>query len=216
MMRRVRLEKLMRTKRCQNWFSRASRRRLPFSGNARFSSGRSGSTSVFKFSGVRLSTVYLPVARPASNFLEPIADTVKRFDHVEVVVGALELLAQPLDVAVDGAVVDIDLVVVGGVHQGVAALDHAGAARERLQDEELGDRERDRLVLPRAGVALGIHAQEPALEHLGGIGLLRRRAVLRRGPAQDRLDALDQEALRERFADEIVGAHLEAEQFVDL
>ena len=40
----------------------------------------------------------------------------------------LELLAQPLDVAVDGAVVDIDLVVIGGVHQRVAALHHAGAA----------------------------------------------------------------------------------------
>ena len=39
----------------------------------------------------------------------------------------LELLAQPLDVAVDGAVVDIDLVVVGRIHQGVAAFHHARA-----------------------------------------------------------------------------------------
>src|SRR6478672_8490585 len=36
------------------------------------------------------------------------------------------------------------------------------------------------------------------------------------GAAQDRLDALDQKPLRERFADEIVGAHLEPEQLVDL
>jgi hypothetical protein len=40
--------------------------------------------------------------------------------------------------------------------------------------------------------------------------------VLRRRTAQDSFDALHQETLRERFADEIVGAHLEAEQLVDL
>ena len=117
--------------------------------------------------------------------------------------------------AVDGAVVDIDLVVIGRVHQRVAAFHHAGAGGERLQDEELGDRQGDRLVLPGAGMALRIHAQQAALEHLG-VGFLRRRGVLRRGAAQHRLHALDQEPLRERFADEVVGAHLEAEHFVDL
>src|SRR6516162_10851218 len=50
-------------------------------------------------------------------FLEPVAHSVKRLDHVEVVVGLLELLAQALDVAVNGTVVDIDLIVIGGVHQ---------------------------------------------------------------------------------------------------
>ena len=40
--------------------------------------------------------------------------------------------------------------------------------------------------------------------------------VARREPAQNRLHALDEEALRKRLPDEIVGAHLEAEQFVDL
>ena len=49
-----------------------------------------------------------------------------------------------------------------------------------------------------------------------GFRLLLRRRFLRIGAAQDRLDALDEQALRERFADEIVGAHLEAEQLVDL
>jgi len=41
-------------------------------------------------------------------FLEAVSDAVERFDHLEIVVHHLELLAQPLDVAVDGAVVDID------------------------------------------------------------------------------------------------------------
>src|ERR1051325_724384 len=46
-------------------------------------------------------------AAAESGFLETIADAVKRLDHVEVVVRHLELLAQALDVAVDGAVIDI-------------------------------------------------------------------------------------------------------------
>src|SRR6476659_4145445 len=61
-----------------------------------------------------------------SGFLETVTDAVQRFDHLEVVIDDLELLAQPLDVAVDGAIVDVDLIVIGCVHQGVAALHHAG------------------------------------------------------------------------------------------
>src|SRR6516225_156969 len=197
---RLKREKALRTKRSQACNRSASRR--PLFANDGLSPGHCGATSVLKLSGVRLSTVSLPVApllqappasisdgRPgrqtprASHFFEPITDAIERFDHVEVVVGPLELLAQPLDVAVDGAIVHVDLVVVGGIHQRVAALDHAGPAGERLQDQELGDRERHWLILPGAGVALRVHAQQAAFEHLGGIGLLRRAAVLRRRAA---------------------------------
>src|SRR5271163_3360499 len=87
-------------------------------------------------------------SRSRASFLKTIADAVQRLDHIEVVVACLELLAQPLDVAVDGAVVDIDLIVISRVHQGVAALHHAGAARQRVQDQKLGDGERHRLILP--------------------------------------------------------------------
>ncbi len=117
--------------------------------------------------------------------------------------------------AVDGAVVNIDLIVIGRVHQGVAALDHARPGRQRLKDEEFGDRQHHRLALPGAGVALGIHLELAALQDLG-LGLLLRGGFLRTGAAQDRLDPFDQQALGEGFADEIVGAHLQAEQFVDL
>src|SRR5271163_4881169 len=91
-----------------------------------------------------------------SGFPEAISDAIKRLDHFEFRLDDLELLAQPLDVAVDRAIVDIDLVVVGRVHQGVAALDDAGPRRERLQDEEFGDSQCDRNAFPRAGMPLRI------------------------------------------------------------
>ncbi len=71
------------------------------------------------------------------------------------------------------------------------------------------------LALPGAGVALRVHLEMAALELLG-FRFLLRRGFLGIGPAQDRLDPLDQQPLRERLPDEVVGAHLEAEQFVDL
>src|SRR5690348_8747345 len=57
-----------------------------------------------------------------SYFLEAIADTIKRLDHIEPNVACLELLAQPLDVAIDGPVVHIHLFVIGSIHQGIAAF----------------------------------------------------------------------------------------------
>src|ERR1700730_12891016 len=102
-----------------------------------------------------------------SQFLKAIADPVQGLNHIEFAVGRLEPLAQTFDVAVDGAVVDIDLIVVGHVHQGVPAPDHAWTADQRLQDPEFSDRQSDGLVLPGAAVALRIHAKVTALDWLG-------------------------------------------------
>src|SRR5689334_14026235 len=155
-------------------------------------------------------------ARYASGLLETIADAVQRLDHLEFVVDHLELLAQPLDVAVDGAVVDIDLVVIGRVHQCVAALHDAGPGGQRLQDQKFRHRQRHRLVLPGAGVTLRIHPQQAAIEG-ARIRLLRHGGrILWLAAAEQGLDTFYEKALRERLADEIVGAHLETEQFVDL
>ena len=49
-------------------------------------------------------------------FLEAVADAIQSFDGFKVVIDLLEFLAQALDVAVDCAVVDIDLIVIGRVH----------------------------------------------------------------------------------------------------
>src|ERR1700675_3146313 len=73
-----------------------------------------------------------PPASAASHLLEPIADAIERFDHVEVVVRSLEFLAQTLDVTIDGAVIHIDLIIVGGIHERVPALDDPWPACKRL------------------------------------------------------------------------------------
>jgi hypothetical protein len=73
--------------------------------------------------------------------------------------------------AVDGPVVDIHLIVVSCIHQGVAAFHHSRPARERLQDEKLGDGERDQLVFPGAGMPLGVHTQLAAFQNLA-VGFL--------------------------------------------
>src|SRR5215472_16699374 len=61
---------------------------------------------------------------------ETIADPIEGLDHFEFGLDHFELLAKPLDVAVDSAVVNVDLIVVGRVHQGVSAFDHARTRRE--------------------------------------------------------------------------------------
>ena len=164
-----------------DWFRRFDRAmgslpRLPLacSSSTFRGAGSDASEGNLKDAFARSASVGITVqTKGAQSFLEAVADAVERFDHVEVVVDGLEFLAQPLDVAVDGAVVDIDLVVVGGIHQRVAAFHHAGAGGQRLQDQEFGDGQRDRLVLPGAGVPLRVHAQLAALERLD-VGLLRR------------------------------------------
>jgi ACT domain-containing protein len=61
-----------------------------------------------------------------------IADAIESFDLSEVAVYGLKLFAQPFDVAVDRAVVDIYVLTIGSVHQLVTALDVPGAVRQRF------------------------------------------------------------------------------------
>src|SRR5215831_567922 len=142
--------------------------------------------------------------------LEPVTYPIERFDHVERIFSPLELLAQALDVAIDCTVIDVYLIVIGGIHQGVAAFNYTRPGGERLKDDEFRDRKRDRLVLPGAGVALRIHSELASLQHLGGIGFLRHRTVLGAIAPEHDLDVLHQQALRERLPDEVVRAHLRA------
>src|SRR4051795_4106370 len=65
-----------------------------------------------------------------------VAHAVERLDRLELGIGRPELAPEALDVAVDGAVVDIDVVLIGDVHQLVARFDHSRPLRERLEDHE--------------------------------------------------------------------------------
>src|ERR1700731_3678609 len=150
----------------------------------------------------------------ASSFLEAIADAIKGLDHLEIVIHDLEFLAQALDVAVNRAVVDIDLIIIGRIHQGVAALDDSGPRCESLEDQEFGDSQGHLVILPGAGVPFRVHLQKTAFEDFR-LGLLSAAWFLGIGSAQNGLNTLDEKALRKGFADEIVGAHLEPEQFID-
>src|SRR3546814_3301598 len=70
-------------------------------------------------------------ARSRSSFLgKTVAHAVKRLDRAEIFVDGPEFAPKALDVAVDGTIVDIDVVLIGYVHQLVARFDDAGADRK--------------------------------------------------------------------------------------
>src|SRR6478609_6648261 len=77
----------------------------------------------------------------SSLFVKSISDAIEGLDCIELWVRGAELAADPLDVAVDSAVIDIDVVVIGDIEQLIAGLDDSRTLGERLQDHEFGDGE---------------------------------------------------------------------------
>src|SRR5688500_20348108 len=65
----------------------------------------------------------------SSLIFEAVADAVEGLDRVEVRVHRPELSPNALDVAVDGPIVDVDVVLVGDVEQLVAAFHHPEIGR---------------------------------------------------------------------------------------
>lgn len=63
--------------------------------------------------------------RPVLDLSEAVPHAIERLDHIELVVDRLELLAKALDVAVDRAIVHVDLLVIGRIHQRIAAFNDA-------------------------------------------------------------------------------------------
>src|SRR5579884_713250 len=100
-----------------------------------FSRGRWRGVSAGAADPVCLSSVCLAVASAVGSTVAiSVPDAIQRFDLRKVVVDGLKFLAQPLDVAVDRAIVHIDVLAIGRVHQLVAVLDVAGTVGERLED----------------------------------------------------------------------------------
>src|SRR5574338_652097 len=149
-----------------------------------------------------------------SGFVVPVADAIEGFDRVERVVDVAEFLAEPLDVAVDGSVVDIDLIIIGRVHQLVAALHVTRALGQRLEDEEFRHREAHLFALPGAGVTVGIEREFASHDRFLVASLPAGRAGAR--APQKRLHAFAEQALGERLFDVVVGADIEADDLVHL
>src|SRR5436189_6393810 len=85
-----------------------------------------------------------PAAQPRgvtpSSFLgKSISNAVEGLDRFEIGIDLPEFPAQPLDMAVDRAIVDIDIVLIGGVHQLIARFHEARPLGEGFQDQEFGD-----------------------------------------------------------------------------
>src|SRR5215471_14526467 len=103
-------------------------------------------------------------------FLKPVTHPIKRFDLVKGLFDLLEFLPHPLNVTVDCTVIDINLIVTGGIHQSIAAFDHTGARGERLQDQELGDGERDsrrgEAAIPASMAVLDITSTGSRRQHM--------------------------------------------------
>src|SRR3954447_3445342 len=90
-------------------------------------------------------------ARSASSslFVETVSDAIQGLDSIEVGIAGAEFPSDAFDVAVDGAVIDIDVVLIGDVEQLVAGLYYARALGERFEDQELGDGQRHVFALPQ-------------------------------------------------------------------
>ena len=65
--------------------------------------------------------LYPPVQQaPWLFFVVAVADAIQRCDGREIVINAAQFFAQPFDMAIDCAVIDIDLIVIGHIHQLIA------------------------------------------------------------------------------------------------
>src|SRR5689334_18310847 len=72
----------------------------------------------------------------SSLFVEAVSDPIERVDRIEARFDGSELAPNSLDVAVDGAVVDIDIVAIGDVEQLVTGFYDTRPLGERLEDHE--------------------------------------------------------------------------------
>src|SRR5256885_5020507 len=134
--------------------------------------------------------------RSASSWLvEPVSDAIERVDRVEGGIDGAELAPDALDVAVDGAVVDIDIVAIGDVEQLVAGFYDSGPLGQRFEDQELGHREADEASVPQHLVPRRVHGQSAALEarRLGLWGARRGLAAHEVLSPEDGADPRDQQ-----------------------
>src|SRR6266480_1314688 len=107
---------------------------------------------------------------------EAVADARDRVDVVRLLGVALDLLAQPVDMRVHGARLDLDLVAPHLAKQ-LAAADHLSGLRgQQRQEVELGQRQGDLLAL--APYLPAVHVDDEAWELEARLGLCLRDRLL--------------------------------------
>src|SRR5690606_3607848 len=118
-------------------------------------------------------------ARLSALVSKAVSCAIKGRDRIEVGVDLAESAAEALDVAVDRAVVDIDIVLIGRVHQLIAAAYDTRAARQRLENEKFGDGQGHVLAVPCDLVPRGVHGKSSTRDWLGdGLVLLAWRTAV--------------------------------------
>src|SRR5436190_22307591 len=156
-------------------------------------------------------------ARSGPGFVSAVAvsitDAIESFDLAEFGIDRLELLAQALDVAVDGAVIDVDMLAIGRVHQLIAIFDVPRTLRQRFEDQELGHRQLDGFAVP--GTLMSRRVERHRTAHDDRLALAFFAIRRDSSPPAQGSDSPDQTPLPARVADIIIGSHAQAEQFVD-
>src|SRR5438046_1730055 len=131
---------------------------------------------------------------------EAIAHAAYGFEKV-LVARRLQRLAQPPDVYVDRALLDIDVVAPDLVEKLGTRVDAARVRHEEAQHAELEGAQLDVAAVSHDAARCGIELETRDLDHHVG--------VLRRAAAHHRLDPRKQLARRERLHQVVVGARLE-------
>src|SRR5690606_205091 len=144
-----------------------------------------------------------------------VSDAIERFDLSEFGINRLELSSEPFDVAVDRAVVDVDVLAVCGIHELVAALHIARPYGEGPEEQKFRDGQRNRLAVPTAEMTSAVEQQLSANDRLVA-RLVAAGAFAELDPTEQGADPLDQKALGERLRDVIVRSHSQPENLVHL
>src|ERR1051326_2014604 len=120
-------------------------------------------------------------ARSGPGFVSAVAvsitDAIEGFDLAEFGIDGLELLAQALDVAIDRAVIDVDMLAIGRVHQLIAVFDVTRTLRQRFEDQELGHGQLNGFALPGALMARRIERHRTAHDDRLALAFLDRKSV---------------------------------------
>ena len=95
-----------------------------------------------------------------------------------------ELCPQSLDMAIDRAIIHIDTLSIGGIHELIAGLHMAWTVRQRLDEEKLGHRQWHFTTAPRTEVPIRVKHKVTSNERFftRGLAIFRTVQAAQQGP----------------------------------